>query len=287
MYKIRPLIPSDWVILEKFLLQYKDSSTFLRANLQRAGIHCGSMRSQGTYVGAFDSIGLSDVAAHYWDNNVILQSPNCPAEVAEALIRASARPVNGVLGPWSQVEVAKDVLKLDPRRLGKVVPEYLYKLDLARFMFSTDFNPVGTTCRLATHQDLDVLVKWRRVYDRITIGFSENSIDDSLNSAILSLMIEEERLWVAENSGELVATSGFSAALQDVVKVTGVYTPQRLRNQGFARCVIAASLSREKNKGVEEALLYTEMDNYAAQNTYESLGFKKIGKYGMIVLDPI
>ena len=287
MYNIRALFSSDLVSLENLLLRHKDSSIFLRENLQRSGIQGGVMRSQGTYVGAFDNTELTDVAAHYGDNNVILQSPNYPGEIAEALVGLSARPVNGVLGPWEQVKQAKEVLNLDPHRLGKVVPEYLYKLDLMSFTLPPRCREAGINCRLANYRDLNTLVSWRRVYDRITIGFSENSIKDPRNRDMLALMIDEERLWIAENASALVATSGFSATLQDVVKVTGVFTPENLRNKGFARCVIAASLACAKKRGVGAALLYTELDNYAAQNIYESLGFEKIGKYGMIVLDPI
>ena len=55
---------------------------------------------------------------------------------------------------------------------------------------------------------------------------------------------------------------------------------------GLARSVVAGSLLDAKAGGVVEATLFTEMDNIPAQKAYESLGFERIGDYGMVVLDP-
>ena len=39
--------------------------------------------------------------------------------------------------------------------------------------------------------------------------------------------------------------------------------------------------------GAVESLLFTEADNHPAQRAYESLGFERIGEYGMALLDPV
>jgi predicted GNAT family acetyltransferase len=36
---------------------------------------------------------------------------------------------------------------------------------------------------------------------------------------------------------------------------------------------------------VERAILFTAHDNVAAQNAYEALGFRRIGDYGLLILD--
>ena len=43
----------------------------------------------------------------------------------------------------------------------------------------------------------------------------------------------------------------------------------------------------EEAGGAVEAVLFTEAENHPAQRAYESLGFERIGDYGMVLLDPV
>lgn len=286
MPDIRKLLPRDRPALEAFLNQHRQSSMFLRANLHLGGIEVRRARYQGVYVGAFDGDTLSDVAAHYWNNNVILQAPNHPTELALAAVKDSGQIVNGVIGPWAQVQAAEPELDLDRSRLGKVVPEYLYALDLETLKIPRALEIGTLQHRLAQTEDLETLVRWRRVYDRITMGFPEHAIDDGRNRNMFLGMIEDARLWVLEQDGQPVAMSNFSAALPDTVQVGGVYTDEAQRGHGYGRSVVAGSLLDARDTGVTQALLFTEMDNIPAQKAYESLGFEQVGDYAMVVLDP-
>lgn len=286
MTTIRKLGPEDRKALEAFLDRYRASSMFLRSNLHLSGLEEGQGRYHGLYVGAFAGDALTDVAAHYWNNNIILQAPNLPVEVATAVAQMSGQVVNGVIGPWAQVKAAEPELDLDRSRLGKVVPEHLYELKLGKIRLPQVLLSGDVQHRLAQEEDLDQLVAWRHVYDRITMGFPEHAIIDDQNRDMLSGMIEDDRLWVLIRQGRLVAMSGFNATLPDTVQVGGVYTDENYRGRGYARALVAATLRDARDAGVTQALLFTEMDNVPAQRAYESLGFERVGDYGMVVLDP-
>lgn len=286
MHNLRTLGLNDVAALEAFLDTHRASSMFLRSNLNYGGIEDGPNRYQGVYVAAFDGDAITDVAAHYWNNNVILQAPNTPKEMALAAVKKSGRAVNGVIGPWAQVKAAEPNLDLDRSRLGKVVPEYLYALDLENLRTPAALGSGAVRHRLALINDLDTLVAWRRVYDRITMGFPEHAIDDGRNRDMFKGMIEDQRLWVLEHADQPVAMSNFSAALPDTVQVGGVYTDEVHRGQGHARSVVAGSLRDAHNAGATQAFLFTEMDNIPGQRAYEALGFEQVGDYGMVVLDP-
>ena len=283
---LRALTPDDLPALQSFLEQHRASSMFLRSNLLQGGLIYGGLHYQGQYVGCFEDDVLTDVAAHYWNDTVVLQAPQRPLDVAQAVVQNSGRTVTGVLGSWSQVKIVEPQLDLDRSRLGKVVPEHLYALDLAKLSVPNELAEGQVHHRLARKDDLVVLVAWRRVYDRITMGFPEHAISDERNTDMLAGMIEDHRLWVLVNGDEPVAMSGFSAMLPDTVQVGGVFTPEQHRGQGYARSVVAASLLEARNAGATEALLFTEMDNHPAQKAYEALGFVNVGDYGMVVLDP-
>lgn len=286
MISIRRLGPADRSQVEAFLMSHRASSIFLRSNIHHAGLEDGAERYQGLYVGAFNGGQLTDIAAHYWNGHIILQAPTLPAEIAVAVAQDSGRSITGILGPWAQVKTAEPHIDLDRSRLGKVVPEYLYTLNLESLKVPGLLSEGNLHHRFATVSDLPTLVTWRRVYDRITMGFPDHAIDDVRNRDMLGGMIEEQRLWVLEVNGAPVAVSAFSAVLPDAVQVGGVFTDDSHRGRGFARSVVAATLMDARQSGVADAILFTEADNFSAQRAYESLGFVRAGDYGMVVLDP-
>ncbi|MEQ9111902.1 MAG: GNAT family N-acetyltransferase [Rhodospirillaceae bacterium] len=286
MSTLRALTPDDRPVLQSFLERHRASSMFLRSNLEHGGLSYGGLQYQGYYAGSFDGNVLTDVAAHYWNDNIILQAPEHPLNVAQAVVKNSGRAVNGVLGPWSQVQAVEPHLDLDRSRMGKIVPEHLYALQLSDLKVPSQLASGHVRHRLAHKDDLPTLVAWRRVYDRITMGFPEHAISDMRNADMLGLMIEDQRLWVLVKEGILLTMTGFNAILPDTVQVGGVFTPEQHRGHGYARSAVAASLLDARDVGVTEALLFTEMDNYPAQKAYEALGFVNVGDYGMVVLNP-
>ena len=284
---IRRLSPRDRPILDAFLDRHRASSMFLRANAFQSGLEDGPEPFRGLYMGAFDGDALTDAAAHYWNGNIVLQAPARPVELALAVARESGRPVNGLLGPWYQVQAVEPELDLDRARLGKVVPEYLYGLDLADLAVPKSLSSGRVVHRYAREDDLATLVPWRHEFDLHAMSFPEHSIDDAANRETLAAMIETNRLWVLEEAGCVVSMTGFNAALPDVVQVGGVFTPVEWRGRGHGRAVVAGSLLDARKEGVVEAILFTEAENRPAQRAYEALGFERIGDYGMVMLDPV
>lgn len=284
---VRRLTPDDRPAFDAFLDRHRATSMFLRANAFHSGLVDGSERFQGLYVGAFADNVLTDVAAHYWNGNIILQAPTQPAELALAVARESGRGVDGVLGPWPQVEAAERALDLGRRHLGKMVPEYLYRLDLADLIVPEQLSTGRVVHRHARIDDLAELVPWQREYELHTLGYPDSRIDDATIHDDLARRIAAGTLWVLEEDGRLVSMTAFNAALPDMVQVGGVFTPVELRSRGHGRSAVAGSLLDARADGVVEAILFTETGNHPGQRAYEALGFERIGQYGMVLLDPL
>jgi len=283
---LRRLTTADRAELDAFLLRHRASSMFLRANLFHAGLTEGLDRFQGVYVGSFRGEDLIGVAAHYWNGNIIMQAPEDTRAVVDLAVAESGREVAGILGPWPQVKAVEPRTLLDNSRLGKVVPEYLYTLDIELMAAPPVLRDGLVNLRSATEDDLPTLVAWRRVYDRITMGFPEHTIDDAVNAEMFRGLMSDDCLWVLEESDQPVAMAAFNASLPDCVQVGGVFTDVGARGKGYARAAVAASLQIAQTKGVRDAILFTEVTNVPAQKAYEALGFERIGDYGMAVLDP-
>ena len=282
----RRLTPDDRPVLDAFLDGHRATSVYLRSNLFHTGIRDGPKPYCGLYVGAFAGDALTDVAAHYWNGMIILQAPARPAELALAAARESARAVNGLLGPWPQVEAAEKVLEPGRKRLGEVAPDILYRVFLDDLAVPEPLSSGRVVCRRARDGDLNTLVAWRREFELHTIGTPEHSINDAATRGKLKGMLRTGRLWVLEEAGRLVSMTGLTV-LPDMAKVGNVFTPVEARRRGYGRAAVAGSLLDVRVAGATEAVLFTQSKNRPAQRAYESLGFKRIGDYGMVMLAPL
>jgi predicted GNAT family acetyltransferase len=68
------------------------------------------------------------------------------------------------------------------------------------------------------------------------------------------------------------------------VIVNSVWTPPELRGRGYAKAVIAGALDivEKERPQLKEAVLFASLP--AAIRTYEYLGFKRIGEWGLFIL---
>ena len=77
--------------------------------------------------------------------------------------------------------------------------------------------------------------------------------------------------------------TAFNATLPDCVQVGGVFTPPELRGRGHGRAVVAASLEIARSEGVTRSILFTDEANAPARRAYEAIGFREIGRYGIVL----
>ena len=105
----------------------------------------------------------------------------------------------------------------------------------------------------------------------------------NLSRQTIERINSEGSLWVLLDGDRIVSMTAFNARLPDCVQVGGVWTPPELRSRGYARCAVAGSLLEAREKGAEQAILFT--DDAAARRTYLALGFRVIGDYGILQFD--
>src|SRR5262245_21760832 len=109
---IRLLDNSDQPQMDAFLKLHQDSSMFLRANSQRAGLCYQPAALHATYAGAFENNRRCGVAAHAWNGMVLLQCPENVEDIVRVCVDLSGRRVSGLTGPLEQVKRARVALGL-------------------------------------------------------------------------------------------------------------------------------------------------------------------------------
>lgn len=185
-----------------------------------------------------------------------------------------------LIGPWEQVQAARSHLGVQDRATHMDSTEDLFELELDSLVLPRALGDGTLTGRRATEADLALQIAWRRAYYLELMG------DDSDPSDGVIAAVERGELWVVEREGEVVSCSAFNATLPDCVQIGGVYTPPALRRRGYGRAAVATSLVDARAEGVERAILFTDKQNIGVQLAYESLGFRIIGEYGLVLFAP-
>lgn len=298
----RLLGPGDAALLERFLEERRDSSMFLRYNLQRAGLEDHGQRFQATYAGAFRAGELLGVAAHCWNGFLLLQAPEgLEPALRTALAYTSqhgGREIAAFLGPTPQVQQARSLLGLSSAPTRPSDSEWLLGLDLADLLPPEALRTGFLECRAPLPRERALLAEWRMAYEIESLGAEAGEELRSSAEGHISELMEAGRIWVAVSRGTPVSMAAFNAVLSaapapgaaapgsvgsaGMVQLGGVFTPLGQRGRGFAQTAVAGALLAAREQGVQRAVLFTS--NPSAVRTYERVGFRRVGEYAVQVL---
>jgi uncharacterized protein len=282
--EIRILEPQDNDALEAFLAPRLEWSMFLIGNLRAAGLQDRGAPYEGTYTAAYEQGRIIAVVAHYWNGSLVLQAPAHVGPLCKAAAAASGRPVRGFIGPASQVDQALAALGMAeaPAQLDEC--ETLYGLALPDLRVPEPLAAAQVLGRRAGPEDVELVTEWRVAFSLESLGDEDSPrLWDQVRASVRR-GVSEGRIWVLEEAGRPVSTSGFNAAIREAVQIGGVWTPPALRGRGYGRAVVAASLLSARAEGVGRAVLFTGLDNVPARRAYAALGFEPLGDYRLVLL---
>lgn len=278
----RRLHEQDRPALTAWFAAHPDVTLFQAANLERAGFADDGRAYGGTWAGCVEAGRLVAVAQHAWNGMVLVAGAiACVARAAEAAVTASGRSVAGLAGPWSVI-VAAEPAVAPPGHVGAGrlrTREILMALEAAAWPTP---SPALEGVRRARASDLDVLVPWRLDYEHESLGVPTHRLDAAAAQGSLERALAQDDLYVLEEQGRVVATTGFNARVRDVVQVGGVFTPKPLRSRGYAGRAVAGSLLDAARAGARRSVLFTDEANHAALACYRRLGYRETGEYGFI-----
>jgi len=281
---IKILQPGDEATLEAFLLPRIETSMFLIGNMRSSGLVDGGQPYEGTYAAAFEGEEIIGVAAHYWNQNLIFQSPSHIDALWRAASKASGRPIKGLIGPDGQVSAAKNTLGVDGSNIQMDETEKLYSLKLDDLIVSEDLASSRVSGRRIEHRDLELVTKWRVNFSIESLGDEDSPQLRERCRASIERSLKEGHTWILEKQEQPIACSSFNTAIKEAAQIGGVWTPPELRSRGYGRAVVAASLLDARAEGAAKAILFTGQDNIAAQKAYVALGFRHIGNYRILLL---
>ncbi|MEO8559164.1 MAG: GNAT family N-acetyltransferase [Rhodospirillales bacterium] len=280
MTMIRPLIPSDRNQLDGYLRSHADTSLLMLGNLERAGMQDRGKPYEGTYVGAFDGARLIGCLALFWNGNVLIQTDQAIADLLQAAIGASGRPVGGVLGPLGQVEACLAALRPHAGLPQSAAQQSLMALIVDEMKIPEPLSQGSIACRRAVAADLELVTQWRLAHLQEQRA-AALPVLQAMAEEEMSERIESGALWLAIGGNKPVAMAGLLALAAGRGLIGGVWTPHEHRGHGYGRSVVAGMLLALRWQGVARAVLFTGRANAPALAAYRSLGFESIGPYGM------
>jgi GNAT superfamily N-acetyltransferase len=281
----RILQPGDEAALESFLLPQLESSMFLLSNMRQSGLIDGDDRAHGAYAGAFEGDQLAGVVAHFWNGNIIPQSPPQHLDVLWRLaVEQSGRPLKGMVGPGEQCFAILDAMNVSPDVIHLAEREQLYTLALDALVVPHALAEGAVQVRRANAADVDLLAAWRADYSIEALDAADTPATRHQSRESIERQIAAGDCWVAVRDGERVAMAALNARIQEAVQVGGVYTPPDQRRKGYAKAAVAQSLRDARADGAAHAILFTSVANRAADSAYRAIGFNVVGDFAIILL---
>jgi RimJ/RimL family protein N-acetyltransferase len=196
------------------------------------------------------------------------------------LIQLEKSSIKGVLGPWHAAAALWD--RLRDRNLVNQESfrskQILYRLGhLEQFAQSHD-----SSVRYLARADFK---QWRPLRESF---LSEEGLQLELSDVQLKHsyddFVSRKLLWgLFDSEQRLVAMAGLNSKALNIGQIGGVYTVQSRRRQGLSSRTLLSMMADCYNElGIGRMILFTAEDNTGAQRLYESLGFLRVGHFGMI-----
>lgn len=277
LYNLRHAGARDAARLDAFLAQHPATSMFLRSNLAAHGTD-DTTHPHGT------SFFISEVAGAitgvFGITNagfLLAQAPDAPPEAWDAFAQAiKGRVVAGMTGRPVQVQMC---LKACGLLLG---PWTVLADDPIYHLMLSDLVDMPGQVRAPTVDDLALLERWYATY---ALDTGQALVDDAPSpetKARAARAVGSDDVVILEEDGLPVAMAGVNARLVDTVQLGGVFTPDGLRGNGYARRAVAGLLRRCLAQGVTQSVLFANND--AAAQAYEALGYRRVGDYRVAIL---
>ncbi len=277
MTDLRRAMPQDAEAMEVFLAQFAATSMFLRSNLAAHGTDEQTHPHGTTF---FLTTERQEVTGIFGISNggyLMAQAPDAPPEDWDAFAAAiKGRTVAGMTGRPIQVAACLAATGLTHGPWAVLADEPLYHLTL------TDLADVPGTVRTPAETDRALLEAWFTTYALDTGQAEPGDGPTEWAKARAGAAIGSDDVVILEENGTPLAMAGVNARVSDIVQVGGVFTPDGMRGNGYARRATAGLLRQCGTQGVTQSVLFAH--NAVAARAYEALGFQHVGEYRVALL---
>jgi hypothetical protein len=196
-------------------------------------------------------------------NLVLSAGPTAALEALAANLRGKGFALPGVIGPTEQARAFAQLWA--PGRAHLEMSQVIMSCSAVEPM-----APAEGRLRLAEAGDRAELAAWG----------ADMLADPAAGAAFVARHLDERRLYVWDDGGprSMAVASG---PTPHGIRLSSVYTPPPLRNQGHARRCVAALTQRMLADGRRFCLLYADRANPASNAVYRRVGYRPVSDSAM------
>ncbi|MFD7242985.1 GNAT family N-acetyltransferase [Streptomyces massasporeus] len=129
--------------------------------------------------------------------------------------------------------------------------------------------------RIAVGTDRELLRRW---HDEFSASVGLGTVRDSAEWADARIDSGGITLWETPD-GTPVAMAGTGPRVAGQVRVAPVYTPPHFRRRGYAGAATAEVSRAALASGVDEVLLFTDLDNPTSNGLYQRIGYRPVADF--------
>lgn len=265
-----------------FLDAHADTTMFLVANLATCGPRLGDSMNSGNFRCIHDGDEIAAVFCLTRRGNLLAESGG-RTEFAAEIIEDCAKepmPTTGVVGEW-QLAAALWQLLVDADAFVEeyVSREFLYRLHLS------PSSPEAGRFDGVRHLETADFHEWKTLNESYLReeGLPPANASEAEKRAHFEEQARAGHWWGCFEGDRLIAIAALNAATGKSGQLGGVYTVPDRRRRGHSRTLMRCLMADCANVyRFEKLILFTGASNRAAQGLYESLGFARIGEFGLL-----
>ncbi|MCK4980231.1 MAG: GNAT family N-acetyltransferase [Candidatus Delongbacteria bacterium] len=175
--------------------------------------------------------------------------------------------VSGIIG---RKELCADIVKIWAEK-SSFKPEISMDQRIYRLDQVNNTHDSKGCFKIADKEDSKTLVKWLMEFNKY-IG--ENPDKDKAEKQIKNLINKERAyLWVDKVPVAMVLAG---RETKNGITVSGVYTPEKFRNNGYATSCVAKVSKLLLEEGFKFCTLYTDLSNPTSNSIYMKIGYEPI-----------
>ena len=128
--------------------------------------------------------------------------------------------------------------------------------------------------RLARMEDTQTLAAWFQAFQAEAMGIRQD-----LDFPGFQNLIVDGDIYVWALDGKIVSMAMKKRPIAHSITISGVYTPQNVRCQGYASALVARLSEHLLNAGYEFINLFTDLANPTSNKIYKKIGFHPVSDF--------
>lgn len=264
-----------------FLARHEESAQFLINNLREHGVSLGVHRNSGNFKALRLGGEICSVFYLARRGNLYVQSSCSEPEIILDACATEPVRLKGFVGDWGSVEPAYRLFK---ERNPSFVASYESKEILySKRLYAGDPGMMrDARVRLLSATDFPRWIELRRAF-LLELGLPNDGSDQEMRSDF-EHGVASGCWWGLFEGEELCATTALNSTGEAIGQVGGVFTLKQFRQRGLAKALMIHMLRDCRDThGHTKSILFTGETDYPAQKLYESIGYRRIGYFALVL----